>query len=174
MLILYNEPLMINHPIETSFISGFQLSNKKKFILYLFEISLVDPLTLTTVLSLFKSLHQYLISKVLFNSFALIVYYLYSWPCCGSTQVLPGYLLLWHSCTWDKTSTLWSCHAAYKKIVISFCYCPKYISSIKKQKNKDSIEKRKGKKKNHTFIGFCRWKLNKEKLDNNQFRISSN
>jgi len=78
MLILYNEPLMINHPIETSFISGFQLSNKKKFILYLFEISLVDPLTLTTVLSLFKSLHQYLISKVLFNSFALIVYNLYS------------------------------------------------------------------------------------------------
>jgi hypothetical protein len=78
MLILYNETLMINHPIETFFISGFQLSNKKKFILYLFEISLVDPLTLTTVLSLFKSLHQYLISKVLFNSFALIVYNLYS------------------------------------------------------------------------------------------------
>jgi len=35
--------------------------------------------------------------------------YIYSWPSCGSTPVLPGYLLLWHSCTWDKTSTLWSC-----------------------------------------------------------------
>jgi hypothetical protein len=51
--------------------------------------------------------------KVLFNSlFYYIIYIicnLYSWPLCGSTPVLSGYLLLWHSCTWDKTSTLWSC-----------------------------------------------------------------
>jgi hypothetical protein len=43
---------MINHMIETLFVYGFQLSNKKKFGLYLFEIPLVDPLTLTIVLSL--------------------------------------------------------------------------------------------------------------------------
>jgi len=54
MLILYNEPLMINHLIGTSFVYGFQLSNKKEFIIYLFEIPLVDPLTLTIVLSLFN------------------------------------------------------------------------------------------------------------------------
>jgi len=29
MSIALNEPLMINHPIETSFVHGFQLSNKK-------------------------------------------------------------------------------------------------------------------------------------------------
>jgi len=51
MLILYNEPLMINHSIGTFFVCGFQLSNKKEFILYLFEIPLVDPQTLTIVLS---------------------------------------------------------------------------------------------------------------------------
>ena len=48
MLIFYNEPLTINHLIGTSFVCGFQLSNKKS-LLYLFEIPLVDPLTLTTV-----------------------------------------------------------------------------------------------------------------------------
>jgi len=48
MLILYNEPLTINHPIVTFFVCGFQLSNKNN-LLYLFKISLVDPLTLTTV-----------------------------------------------------------------------------------------------------------------------------
>ena len=48
MLILYNELLTINHPIGTSFVCGFQLSNKKS-LLYLFKIPLVDPLTLTTV-----------------------------------------------------------------------------------------------------------------------------
>jgi len=49
--------------------------------------------------------------KDLFNSLLkyYIIYNLYSCPSCGSTTVLPGYLLLWHSCTWDKTSTLWSC-----------------------------------------------------------------
>jgi hypothetical protein len=51
--------------------------------------------------------------------------------------------------------------AAYKKIVILFCYYLKYISSIKK------IKKRKGKKQSFKkmFIGFCRRKLNKGKLD---------
>jgi hypothetical protein len=48
MLTIYNELLMTNHPIGTSFVCGFQLSNKKS-ILYLFKISLVDPLTLTFV-----------------------------------------------------------------------------------------------------------------------------
>ena len=56
MLIIYNEPLMINHSIGISFVCDFQLSNKKEFILCLFEIPLVD-LTLTIVLSLFKSSH---------------------------------------------------------------------------------------------------------------------
>jgi len=45
---IYNELLRINYLIETSFVCGFQLSNKK-FILYSFLISLVDPLTLTIV-----------------------------------------------------------------------------------------------------------------------------
>jgi hypothetical protein len=46
--------LTIYNPIGTSFVCGFQLSNKKEFILYLFEILIVDPLTLTIVLSLFN------------------------------------------------------------------------------------------------------------------------
>ena len=46
--------LTIYNPIGTSFMHGFQLSNKKSFILYLFEIPLVDPLTLTIILSLFN------------------------------------------------------------------------------------------------------------------------
>jgi hypothetical protein len=49
MLIIYNELLMTNHLIGIFFVCGFQLSNKKSFILYLFEISLVDHLTLTIV-----------------------------------------------------------------------------------------------------------------------------
>jgi hypothetical protein len=44
----------------------------KKFILYLFEIPLVDPLTLTIVLYLFKSLHQYHISKLSSTPFLLL------------------------------------------------------------------------------------------------------
>jgi len=46
--------LTIYNLIGTSFVCGFQLSNKKEFILYLFEIPLVDPLTLTIILSLFN------------------------------------------------------------------------------------------------------------------------
>jgi len=53
-------------------VCGFQLSNKKEFILYLFEILLVDPLTLTIVLYLFKPLHQYHISKVSSTHFLLL------------------------------------------------------------------------------------------------------
>jgi len=41
--------LTIYNSIGTSFVRGFQLSNKKEFILYLFEIPLVDPLILTFV-----------------------------------------------------------------------------------------------------------------------------
>ena len=46
--------LTIYNPIGTSFVCGFQLSNKKEFILYLFEIQLVDPLTLIIIISLFN------------------------------------------------------------------------------------------------------------------------
>jgi hypothetical protein len=49
------------------------------------------------------------------------------------------------------------------KIVISFCYCSKYISSIKnKKKNREKQKKKLFKK---TFIRFCCRKLNKRKLD---------
>jgi hypothetical protein len=73
----------------------------------------VDPLTLTCVLYLFKSLHQYHISKKFSSTpFHLLFIILYSSPPCGSTPVLPGYLLLRHSCTWDKTSIFWLCHWA--------------------------------------------------------------
>jgi len=52
--------------------------------------------------------------------------------------------------------------AAYKKkIIISFCHCPKYISSIKKTEKREKERKR----TNQTFIGFYRRKLNKGKLD---------
>jgi hypothetical protein len=46
MLTIYNELLMTNHLIGTSFVCGFQLINKKS--LYLFEISLV-ALSLTFI-----------------------------------------------------------------------------------------------------------------------------
>jgi len=44
--------------------------------------------------------------------FHLLFIILYSSPPCGSTPVLPSYLLLRHSCTWDKTSIFWSCQRA--------------------------------------------------------------
>ena len=124
MLILYNEPLMINHPIGTffmygfqlsnnpigtSFVCGFQWSNKKEFILYLFEIPLVDPLTLTIVLSLFSLFIIIKSQSSLQHQYHFIICNLYSSPLCGSTPVLPGYLLLRHSCIWEKTSIFWSC-----------------------------------------------------------------
>jgi hypothetical protein len=52
--------------------------------------------------------------------------------------------------------------AAYKKIIISFCYCSKYINTIKKKRKEKSKKKNLFKK---TFIGFCCRKLNKRKLD---------
>jgi len=57
-----------------------------------------------------------------------------------------------------------------KKLVISFGYYPKYISSIKKQKEKGK-EKKSFKE---MFIGFCCRKLNKGKLDQIKLVISSN
>jgi hypothetical protein len=64
----------------------------------------VDPLTLTIVL--------YLLFIQLTS--------------CGSTPVLLGYLLLRHSCTWDKTSIFWLCHNAEKSLLDKvICYWPK-------------------------------------------------
>jgi hypothetical protein len=79
----------------------------------LFEIPLVDPLTLT---NFFLSLFNPYINIISQSSLQLIIiiiiiiiYNLYSFPPYGSTRALPGYLLLRHSYTWEKTSTLWSC-----------------------------------------------------------------
>jgi len=76
----------------------------------------VNPLTLTSFLSLFNpytNITSQNSLQLLFCYYSLQIFLficnLNSWPPCGSTPVLPGYLLLWHSCTWDKTSTLWSC-----------------------------------------------------------------
>jgi hypothetical protein len=54
------------------------------------------------------------------NDISARQYNLYSSPPCGSTPILPGYLLLGHSCTWDKTSTLWSCHVWHNQRVDVF------------------------------------------------------
>jgi len=66
--------------------------------------------------------------------------------------------------------------AAYKKktLVISFGYCPKYINSIRKEKIKKQKEKKRKEKKSfkETFIGFCRRKLNKEKLDQINLKLA--
>ena len=40
----------------------------------------------------------------------VVIYNLYSWPLYDSTLILPGYLLLRHSCTWEKISIFWLCH----------------------------------------------------------------
>jgi hypothetical protein len=81
----------------------------KQVILYLFEIPLVDPLTLTIILSLFNPYINIISQKFSLTPFHLLFIILYSSPPCGSTLVLLGYLLLRHSCTWDKTSIFWSC-----------------------------------------------------------------
>jgi hypothetical protein len=49
---------------------------KKKFILYLFEISLVDPLTLTIVLSLKSISHKILINSLFYWIYILFVIYI--------------------------------------------------------------------------------------------------
>jgi len=116
MLIIYNELITINHPIGTFFVCGFQLSNKKSLYYIYFKIPLVNPLTLTSVLSLFNpytNITSQNSLQLLFCYYSLQIFLficnLYNWSPCGSTPVLLGYLLLQHSCTWDKTSTLWSC-----------------------------------------------------------------
>jgi len=75
-----------------------------EFILYLFLILLVNPLTLTIVLSLFNLFIIITSQSSLQHQYHFIIYNLYSSPLYGSTSVLPGYLLFRHSCTWDKTS----------------------------------------------------------------------
>jgi len=54
MLKIYNELLRIKHLIGTSLVCGFQLINKKSLYYTYFSILLVNPLTLTIVLSLFN------------------------------------------------------------------------------------------------------------------------
>ena len=83
----------------------------------------MNPLALTTILSLFNpyiNITSQNSLQILLCYYSLQIFFfmcnLYSWPPCGSTLVLPGYLLLWHSCTWDKTSTLWSCQWVLRKI----------------------------------------------------------
>ena len=115
MLKIYDELLRINHPIGIFFVCGFQLSNKKKFILYLLLIPLVDPLTLTIVLSLFSLFIIITSQSSLQHQYHFIICNLYSSPPCGSTPVLLGYLLLRHSCIWKKTSIFWLCQLVMKR-----------------------------------------------------------
>jgi len=67
---------------------------------------LVNHLTLTIILSLFNPYINITSQKFSSTPFHLLFIILYSSPPCGSTPILPSYLLLRHSCTWDKTSTL--------------------------------------------------------------------
>jgi hypothetical protein len=94
--------LTIYNSIGTSFVCGFQSTNKKS----LYEISLVNPLTLTIILSLFNPYINITSQKFSSTPFYLLFIILYSSPPCGSTPILPGYLLLRHSYTWEKISTL--------------------------------------------------------------------
>jgi hypothetical protein len=66
----------------------------KEFILYLFEIPLVNPLTLTIVLSLFNPYINITSQKFSSTPFHLLFIILYSSPPCDSISVLSGYLLL--------------------------------------------------------------------------------
>jgi hypothetical protein len=78
---------------------------------------------------------------------------------CSINQVNP--FEIFGSCCFRKK--ILSVQFIYKKkIVVSFYYCSKYISSIKNKKREKKKEKKSFKK---TFIGFCRRKLNKGKLD---------
>jgi len=69
----------------------------------------VDTLTFTFVLSLFNPYINITSQKFSSTPFHLLFVILYSSPVYGSTPVLRGYLLLRHSCTWEKTSIFWSC-----------------------------------------------------------------
>ena len=100
----------------------------------------MHPLTLTNVLSLFIPYINISSQKFSSTPFHLLFLILYSWPPCGSTPVLPEYLLLWHFCTWDKTSIFWSCHMSMcpvlkLKNIISWKYSPiSTISALQKAK----------------------------------------
>jgi hypothetical protein len=99
---------------------------KKEFILYLFEIPLVDLLTLTIILiSLFNPYINITSQNFSSTPFNLLFIILYSSPPCGSTLVLPGYLLIRHSYTWEKTSTLWSCQV-FDVVAEEINYCINY------------------------------------------------
>jgi hypothetical protein len=85
----------------------------------------MDPLTFTIILSLFN-LFIIITSQSSFqHQYHFIICNLYSSPSCGSTPILSSYLLLWHFCTWDKTSIFWSCHVvslrleSHMKIILS-------------------------------------------------------
>ena len=80
----------------------------------------MDPLTLTSVLSLFNPYINITSQSSLQHQYHFIICNLYNSPLCDSTPVLPGYLLLRHSCTWDRTSTLWSCQIA---LPCGYCEC---------------------------------------------------
>ena len=88
-------------------------TQSKEFVLYLFEIPLVDPLTLTIVLSLFNLFIINTSQSSLQHQYHFIIYNLYNSPSCGSTPVLPGSLLLQHSCTWVRHQSFgrvtWPC-----------------------------------------------------------------
>jgi hypothetical protein len=75
----------------------------------------VNSLTLTIVLSLFNPYIIITSQKFSSTPFHLLFVNLYSWPPCGSTLVLSGYLLLRHSCTWDKTSIFWLCQVFWRR-----------------------------------------------------------
>ena len=86
----------------------------------------MDPLTLTFVLSLFNPYINITFQKFSSTPFHLLFIILYSSPLCGSTLVLPGYLLLRHSCTWDKTSIFLSCQV-FGAFAGEVSYCINYI-----------------------------------------------
>ena len=86
----------------------------------------MNHLILTIVLSLFNPYINITFQKFSSTPFHLLFIILYSSPSYGSTPVLPGYLLLWHSCTWDKISIFWSCQV-FGAVAGDVSYCVNYI-----------------------------------------------
>ena len=72
------------------------------------------------LLSLINTHINIISQKFSSTPFHLLFIILYSSSPCGSTPVLPGYLLLQHSCTWDKTTIFWSCQILSAKEVLPF------------------------------------------------------